>query len=172
MPHFNETGAETWVCQKGGHICTGESHWVDRGSELSKQLGGVHGNVCHSCYTSIRPPVSEPAPKTAPAFLPRQRVVCQDQPGGPFSKTPAEGIVDSFDGKWVEVIILKIDGKEITPYSRAYLAKNVKHLVRYRVETVLDSQTLDACREANGTITTNGAVNHGERCRCVAVPAK
>lgn len=139
MPHFDQAGNDTWVCQKGGHICTGESHWVEAGSQMSKDLGGVVGNVCSYCYVTEAPCTScgkagkyckchakAPAPK-APAFLPHQRVVCQDGPGGPFAKTPVEGIVDSTDGKWVEVLILKIDGKEITPYIRSYLAKNVKH---------------------------------------------
>jgi len=38
MPHFDANGNEEWVCQKGGHICTGDSTWV-------KGLG----NVCPTC---------------------------------------------------------------------------------------------------------------------------
>jgi hypothetical protein len=35
MPHWDAEGREEWVCQKGAHICTGHSTWVE----------GV-GNVC------------------------------------------------------------------------------------------------------------------------------
>jgi hypothetical protein len=48
MPHFNHAGEQEWVCQKSGHICTGPSTWVERGSELAKQLGCT-GNVCPRC---------------------------------------------------------------------------------------------------------------------------
>lgn len=48
MPHFSESGQEQWVCQKGGHICTGESTWVKEGTPLAKQLG-CYGNVCGRC---------------------------------------------------------------------------------------------------------------------------
>jgi hypothetical protein len=58
MPHFDSNGNETWVCQKGGHICTGESHWVERGSALSAELG-CHGNVCHRCFCK---PTTPPKP--------------------------------------------------------------------------------------------------------------
>ena len=40
MPHFDANGNEEWVCQKGGHICTGPSTWV-------KGLG----NVCPKCLS-------------------------------------------------------------------------------------------------------------------------
>lgn len=39
---------EEWLCQKGGHVCTGVSTWVDRGSPLG-QLLFCHGNVCAWC---------------------------------------------------------------------------------------------------------------------------
>ena len=48
MPHFDERGREQWVCQKGGHVCTGDSTWVERGSLLASRLG-CHGNVCAEC---------------------------------------------------------------------------------------------------------------------------
>lgn len=48
MPHWDEHGREEWVCQKGGHICTGESTWVERNSPLSLELK-CHGNVCEDC---------------------------------------------------------------------------------------------------------------------------
>lgn len=46
MPHFNYAGQEQWVCQKGAHVCTGASTWVE----------GV-GNVCSDCLpNTIAPP--------------------------------------------------------------------------------------------------------------------
>lgn len=64
MPHFDNAGNETWVCQKGGHICTGSPHWVERDSAIGKELG-CHGNVCHTCFCKPRPPVPDPpAPET------------------------------------------------------------------------------------------------------------
>lgn len=48
MPHWNDKGEEEWVCQKGGHICTGSSKWVERGSELAWYLKCT-GNVCVDC---------------------------------------------------------------------------------------------------------------------------
>lgn len=44
MPHWNAKGEEEWVCQKGAHICTGPSTWIE----------GL-GNICEAC--SIIPTV-------------------------------------------------------------------------------------------------------------------
>jgi hypothetical protein len=52
MPHFDEQGREQWVCQKGGHICTGKSTWVEVGSELAKKLGFRGGNICDRCLNA------------------------------------------------------------------------------------------------------------------------
>lgn len=56
MPHFDAQGREEWVCQKGGHICTGDSTYVERDSDLSKQLGCV-GNVCPTCLARAQRPM-------------------------------------------------------------------------------------------------------------------
>lgn len=48
MPSWDSQGREEWVCQKGGHICTGESTWVERGSAFAQRLG-CSGNVCDEC---------------------------------------------------------------------------------------------------------------------------
>lgn len=48
MPHFNEQGQEEWVCQRGAHVCTGRSTWVERGSDEAKTLG-CHGSICDDC---------------------------------------------------------------------------------------------------------------------------
>ncbi len=48
MPHFDDSGREEWVCQKGAHVCTGPSTWVE----------GV-GNVCPRCFA---PPSNAPEP--------------------------------------------------------------------------------------------------------------
>lgn len=56
MPHWDNEGREQWVCQKGAHVCTGESIWVERGSDLARQLG-CHGNVCPPCLQrGVAPP--------------------------------------------------------------------------------------------------------------------
>ncbi len=52
MPHWNAAGQEEWVCQKGGHVCTGESTWVKRGSDRAKELG-CSGNVCSKCLAGM-----------------------------------------------------------------------------------------------------------------------
>ena len=41
MPHWNDKGEEEWVCQKGAHVCTGKSTWVE----------GL-GNVCDACLAA------------------------------------------------------------------------------------------------------------------------
>lgn len=53
MPHFDEEGREEWVCQKGGHICTGTSIWVEAGSEDAERLGIREGNVCRDCFGGV-----------------------------------------------------------------------------------------------------------------------
>ena len=61
MPHFNNKGEEEWVCQKGGHICTGDSTWVEKGTEFAKQMG-CFGNVCERCLkkSGFTPPKDNP----------------------------------------------------------------------------------------------------------------
>ncbi len=50
MPHFNEDGDATWLCQRCAMVYTDKFHstWVDRGTELAATLG-CHGNVCDNC---------------------------------------------------------------------------------------------------------------------------
>lgn len=60
MPHFNSRGEDTWVCQKGAHICSGQSTWVDRDSEIAKRIG-CHGNVCKSCLLKALDETTAPA---------------------------------------------------------------------------------------------------------------
>lgn len=65
MPYFTSDGDEQWVCQKAGHICTGHSTWIERGSEQAKVLG-MFGNICDACLTKATNPTpfadTEPAP--------------------------------------------------------------------------------------------------------------
>ena len=42
MPHFDRYGDEEWVCQRGAHVRTGHSTWVE----------GL-GNVCDECMESF-----------------------------------------------------------------------------------------------------------------------
>ena len=64
MPHWNDKGEQEWVCQKGAHVCTGSSKWIDRDSEAGIILK-VHGNVCVDCLVEAGAYiVKNPMPRT------------------------------------------------------------------------------------------------------------
>lgn len=44
MPHFDANGNEEWVCQLGGHVCTGLSVWIEG-----------RGNACVECIARELP---------------------------------------------------------------------------------------------------------------------
>lgn len=100
MPHFNAQGQDTWVCQKGGHICSGHSTWIDRGSDLAKQIG-CHGNVCQSCLQKavavIPAAVNEP---TEPPVKPPMSLheYCSYESGFPRGSRELENYINRYYG--------------------------------------------------------------------------
>ena len=51
MPHWDDDGNQQWVCQRGAHICTGPSTWVEG-----------EGNVCPSCLDKPKHQKQPPKP--------------------------------------------------------------------------------------------------------------
>jgi hypothetical protein len=173
MPSFTATGQEEWVCQRGGHICTGESTWVDG-----------EGNVCPACFVETKDAGDDSEPlqfyqsivthnglftiksirtgdhrtfrvRTQPdnaQFAPGKRVVSLLT--GANNETDYQGFA------FVDEFGIKVWRKHLgTQYEE--LARMLENLHRHVADGKVEVHVSCRCRVCNRTLTTPESVQSG-----------